>query len=454
MKRRDALKTIGALAGATAGSKFLGGCGSDDGGETGITTLVVLCMENRSYDHYLGPRALEGLGGDGLTAGMSNPRTNAGPAEIFHETISCIPDPPHSWASSRAQFAEGQNNGFMQEYQRTRGPNVPPHVMGYFTRDDLPFSWALADAYATSDRWFSSMMGPTWPNRMYLHSGQSGGLNSNELPSAGGIDWPSIHNQLSQAGIDWGYYFQDLPFVPLFKDAEVTGRVRRLNNQFWRDAKEGTLPAVTWLEPNFDLNDDHPPHHQMLGQQFMASVYGALAQSPQWNNCMLVILYDEHGGYFDHVPPPLADDALASSGFDQLGFRIPAFVAGPYVKQGYVSSVVRDHCSVLSHITKKYGLEPLTQRVAWAPDLSDFIDQERLEAGDPRPPVAMPEIVVDESSLTGACARVTPSQPELAALADMGFFGEHDLRHRRLEDGYAIGDVAEALGVGRIRRGR
>ena len=455
MRRRDALKSLGALAGASALPKFLSGCSADDP-NAGITTLVILCMENRSYDHYLGARALEGLGGDGLAEGMSNPRNNGEPAPIFHETVSCIPDPPHSWSRSRAQFNGGQNDGFMREYQSTRGSAVPPHVMGYFKRAELPFSWALADAYATSDRWFCSLMGPTWPNRMYLHSGQSGGLTENVLPSAGGINWPSIHHQLDAAGVDWAYYYQDLPFVPLFKDLDITGRVRRVNNDFWRDAKAGSLPPVTWLDPNFGLNDDHPPHHQMLGQQFMASVYAALADSPQWENCLLVIIYDEHGGYFDHVPPPLAADARAANNFDQLGFRVPAFVAGPYVKPGYVSSVVRDHCSVLSHITKRYQLDPLTERVSWAPDLSEFIDQDRLAAGEPAPPVAMPEVVFDESELVGACAQLTRrSQPQMAALADAGFFPKYlDLRHRRLEDGYTIGAVAESLGAGRIRYGR
>jgi phospholipase C len=433
--------------------KFLGGCGDNDA-PGGINTLVVLCMENRSYDHYLGPRALQGLGGDGLLAGMSNLRSDGSVESIFHEGVSCIPDPPHSWAQSRAQFNSGANDGFMREYQRLWGSTTPPHVMGYFERDDLPFSWALADAYATSDRWFSSLMGPTWPNRMYLHSGQSGGLIENILPTNGGINWPSIHHQLNAAGVDWAYYYQDLPFVPLFQELDIGGHVRRVNNDFFKDAKAGTLPPVVWIDPNFDLNDDHPPHHQMLGQQFMASVYAALAASPQWENCMLVITYDEHGGYFDHVPPPKAADERASLGFDQLGFRVPAFVAGPYVKQGHVSSVVRDHCTVLSHITKQYDLDPLTERVAWSPDLSDFIDLERLAAGKPAPPVAMPEVVVNESELVGACAQFAPSQPELSALADAGFFPQHmDLRHRRLEDGYAIGAAAEALGAGRIRYG-
>jgi len=455
MKRRDVLKRMGALGAAATLPRVLGGCGWDDADSktTGITHLVVLCMENRSYDHYLGARALHGLGGDGLVPGMQNPNLAGGAEAIFHETTSCIPDPPHSWEQSRRQFDGGQNDGFVREYQRLRGGQIPPHVMGYFDRGDLPFSWALADAYATSDRWFSSVLGPTWPNRMFLHSGQSGGLIENVLPTNGGINWPSIHHQLNDAGVDWGYYFQDLPFVPLFKDLDTTGHVHRLVSDFFEDAKNGTLPPVTWLEPNFDLNDDHPPRHPVLGQLLMSTIYAAMAQSPLWDNCMLVFMYDEHGGFHDHVAPPKADDARASEGFDQLGIRVPAFVAGPYIKPGYVSSVVRDHCSVLSHITDLYQLDPLTERVAWAPDLLDFIDLERLRAGDPAPPVAMPEVVVDESEITSACARILPSQPELAALADAGFFApEHDRRHRRRDDAYELMRIAQELGAATLRR--
>ncbi len=451
MKRREALKRMGALGAAAALPKLLGGCGWDNAGSetSGITHLVVLCMENRSYDHYLGARALEGLGGDGLSPEMSNLNLDGEPEAIFRETVSCIPDPPHSWGQNRAQFSSGANSGFVTEYQRRAGRNVPPHVMGYFGREDLPFSWALADAYATSDRWFSSILGPTWPNRMYLHSGQSGGLTENVLPTNGGIDWRSIHHQLNDAGIDWAYYFQDLPFVPLYKNLDIDGKVHRVVNDFFKDAEAGVLPPVTWLEPNFDLNDDHPPRHPMMGQLFMASVYEALAQSPHWENSLLVVIYDENGGFYDHVAPPTADDSRPLEGFDQLGFRVPAFVAGPYVKEGYVSSVVRDHCSVLSHLTSLYGLDPLTERVAWAPDLLDFIDLERLRRGEPRAPVKMPEILVDEGEIITACSQSKPSQPELAALADAGFFAsQHDRRHLRRQDAYELIRIAERLGVG------
>src|SRR6266487_98997 len=178
-------------------------------------------------------------------------------------------------------------------------------------------------------------MGPTFPNRWYLHSGQSGGYMYNELVPT--TKWPSIYDRLDAAKIPWSYYYTDLPFlatmgIPLSKTLSI--------DQFYLDAKMGKLPPVVMADPGFSFNDDHPPHHPLLGQQFIASIYTALATSPQWENSLMVVTYDEHGGFFDHVAPPKAADERAANGFDQLGFRVPTMVMGPYVKKGYVSSVV------------------------------------------------------------------------------------------------------------------
>ena len=459
MKRRDALRSIGALAGAGAAARFLGGCGDNRAHrESGITTIVTVMMENRSYDHYLGARSLEGMPGDGLVRGMSNPDGDGGAVEIYPESAGgiCIPDPPHSWSSSRVQFDDGANDGFVQAYRERHG-QVPPYVMGYFTRETLPATWGIADAYASCDRWFSSLLGPTWPNRMYYHSGQSGGLTQNVLPERGGIDWPSIHHRLSDAGVPWAYYYQDLPFVPLFKGVEIEGTIRRLASDFFDDAAAGRLPSVCFVEPAFTANDDHPPHHPMLGQAFLRSVYAALAASPQWENCLFIVTYDEAGGFFDHVPPPTAVDDRAAAGFDQLGFRVPAVVAGPYVKRGHVSSVVRDHTSVLAHLDRMFGLEPLTARSAAAEDLGELIDVDRLAAGDPAPPAELAPVEIDESMIDDACfgARRDPAHTDIARLADAGFFAPSLDRRREVRDSlHAIGEALERLNAGRLRRGR
>src|SRR5262249_26126421 len=148
------------------------------------------------------------------------------------------------------------------------------------------------------------------------------------------------------------------------------------------DAAAGKLPPVTYIDPMFTANDDHPPHHPLLGQQLIAATYQALATSPHWERCLFVICYDEHGGFFGHVSPPSdAADERAADGFNQLGFRVPTLVIGPYVKQGYVSSVRRDHTSALRHIENVHGLAPLTMRDAAATDLSECLDEARLASG-------------------------------------------------------------------------
>ncbi len=425
MKRRDALKTIGSLAGAAGLARFLPGCSdSDVDRPVGITTYVYLMLENRSYDHALGARALAGLGGDGLSAGLSNPDTNGQPIAPFAApddrgtTVAtvCDVDPPHGRGQSIRQFNAGAMDGFVTEHQKEH-PGTEP--MKYLARENIPITWALADKYATCDRWFCSVMGPTLPNRAYWHAGTSFGLSDNtsviEKFSAG-VPVPTIYNRLDEAGVDWAYYYGSLAVVSLLANPgpfqldlgsdDGTGRIRRFgdakfgNGQFFEDAAAGRLPPVVYIDPAFGTNDDHPPVHPILGQELIAAVYTALAKSPQWNNIMLVITYDEHGGYYDHVAPPTTtDDTLEKfgvDGFQQLGFRVPAIVIGPYIKQGYVSSVQLDHTSALKHLQNAFGLAPLNARVDAATDLSDCIDTERLAAGDPAAPAAIPMIDADE----------------------------------------------------------
>ena len=176
MKRREALKTLGAMAGAAGAARVLPAC-SDDGVEdpVGIQNIVVVMFENRSYDHLLGARKLEGLGGDGLVAGMANPNLAGAMIPVYPAPMNglCVPDPPHGWSSSHDQWGLGMNQGFLAEYQRSHNDGALTHVMQYLTRAHVPVAWSLADNYTTCDRYFCSVMGPTWPNRMFWHSGDS-----------------------------------------------------------------------------------------------------------------------------------------------------------------------------------------------------------------------------------------------------------------------------------------
>ncbi len=462
MKRREALKTLGAMAGAAGVARVLPACGDNLGDPlpVGIHNIVVVMMENRSYDHLLGARAFEGKPGDGLAMTMTNPDLDGHPVGIYKspatQAAMCVPDPPHGWDSSHLQWSSTTNQGFLTEFQKDHGNDrTLTHVMEYLDRTHVPVTWSLADDYTTCDRYFCSVMGPTWPNRMYWFSGDSGGLKVNTFPT-GGFSWPSIFHRLDAKAVTWRYYYTDLPVIALVDTIDKVGRIFDVS-EFYNDAMLGRLPSVTYLDPGFGMNDDHPPHHPALGQQFLASVYTALATSPQWNNTLLVVTYDEHGGFFDHVSPPMTTgDARAADGFDQLGFRVPTLIVGPYVKPGHVSSITYDHCSVLRHIEQHFDLEPCNARTAAATDLSDALDLEALAAGTPRAPTPIPAVDFDASTLGGDClTRLKPAH-DLFRIADEHpeLFAGYDRRDRILEQVYAIGDYLEQHGVGRIRRGR
>lgn len=408
-------------------ARFLPGCGgSDDDGPKGITTYVYVMLENRSYDHFFGSRSLlEGKTGDGLAAGMMNNDVNGQPIAPWEPTAAqmCDPDPPHDWVNLHNSWNNGACDGFVKAHQTDHQSTTLIEPMQYLTRKEAPISYALADAYTTCDRYFCSVMGPTLPNRAYWHTATSLGIGpdddaNNEILNAfaAGIPVPSIYNQLDAKGVDWAYYYGSIAVVSLIGNDgpykidvgpnDGTGRLRRFGDymqqggQFFEDAAAGKLPPVVYIDPFFYVNDDHPPIHPINGQLLVASIYQALAKSPQWKNCMLVVTYDENGGFFDHVSPPTTtDDTLQKfgvDGFQQMGFRVPTLIAGPYVKQNYVSSVTYDHCSALKHLQNAFGLDPLNVRMDAANDFSDCIDMERLMANNPADPIELPQINLDD----------------------------------------------------------
>jgi len=421
ISRRQAIKRIGGIAGAVTMSKFLSACSSDD---EPPATMVFMMMENRTYDHVFGGRKIQGLGGNGLELGMTQPDVNGTLVPIYEPPVSveelCANDPPHNWVRSHEQWNNGAMDGFLRAHQGAHSNNTAlTEPMQFLTRAHQPVSWALADAYTTCDKWHAAVMGPTLPNRAYWHCATSVGLDNNDAVLEAffnGVPVPSIYNRLNDKGVDWAYYYGSLPVVSLLGNAgpfkvdlgpnDGTGHIRQFtkysddlfdpNGGFFKDAAAGKLPPVVYIDPFFFLNDDHPPAHPLRGQELIAAVYTALANSPQWKNCMLVITYDEHGGFYDHVAPPTTmDDTLEKygmPGFEQLGFRVPAMVVGPYVKQGYVSSVEYNHTSALKHIADAFDLEPLNVRMAAANNLMDCIDTDRMAAGRPNDPITLPSI--------------------------------------------------------------
>ncbi len=420
--RREVLGGIG----ATAAASWLPGCIANSSGDTldsPIDTFVVMMMENRSFDHYFGALSLEEgrSDADGLQPEHHNLDLAGETVRPFRLSKECLVDPPHGWNSSHRQFAEGENSGFVQEHRGGVGSEAN-EVMGYHNREDLPVYYALADDGAICNRWFASVMGPTWPNRLYSLCGTSAGETGNDMAKVP-FTMTSIFDQLTEHGIEWAIYVHDVPFAALLDGIRALpdGEQVRHIDQFFLEAAEGRLPAVCFIDPGFTFGDDHPPHPPMLGQLSVGSVYQALADSPHWERCLMVVDYDEHGGFYDHVAPPTVPDDLAEQGFDQLGFRVPALVLGPWVKRGTIDEVF-DHTSVLATLQRHFGMPALSERNQQANDLSSCLDLVRIATRRPRAPTKLPTLTARREDYEASCFFAAESgQPELQALADSGF---------------------------------
>jgi phospholipase C len=442
LSRREALKAAAATAAAACTPKG----GADSGlapgaGDTGpgrIDHVIVVMMENRSFDHWLGSRSLEEgrTEENGLTAEMSNPTADGTPIAPFPSDDPCLHDPPHSWSRSRRQFNEGENDGFVRQYSESSGGDGSG-IMAYQRRSDLPLTYALADAFTVCDNYHCSVMGGTWPNRLYAQLATCQGVTGNHFPTGAlSFDAPSIWQALDDKGVEWNYFYSDVPFIGLLSDhwrEEQIGFVE----EFFRRVDSGTLAPVTWIDPAFSFNDNHPPHHPAMGELFLGAIYEALAASSFWERCLIIITFDEHGGFFDHAPPPRVPDERAEDDFDQLGFRVPTVLVGPWVKAG-VDHTLYEHTSWMKMLCETYDIEPWNQRLEHAPSLASALDTDRMERNDPLPAVSLPAFDADPDELPQECITYAGAPPpHLMRIAEV-------LRARgcevRLEDRRAVSD--------------
>lgn len=337
-----------------------------------IDHVVIVMMENRSFDHYLGWLADDA---DYLEAGRrrygrSFAVTGAqqqtypgpdGPVATMHLVGAADepnpyrgcghPDPGHSWTAGRAE----RDGGFLAP-----ASGNDEFALGYYLGDDLPFTTAFARRFTVCDDWHASLLGPTYPNREYLHAAQSGGYKTNYLPIAeGGFSWPTIWDRLAAAGVPARYYYSDLPVLALF-GTRMNGFLHPVAD-YYTDCDAGTLPNVTMLDPKFlepGENDDHPLADVRAGQLFLRDAFKAFVDSPHWEHGLFVVTYDEWGGFFDHVPPPILHDDRASTvdadNFGQAGFRVPAMLASPYAPRGYADHTLYDHTSILRFLEWRF----------------------------------------------------------------------------------------------------
>jgi phospholipase C len=370
-RRQFVLGSAGLVAAAAGGatlSRFVSAAGAGSlptPAGSGLDHVVVVMMENRSFDHLLGWLP----GADGRQAGLSFPDRSGVRRSTHHLTdfMGCAhPDPDHSFEGGRAQYDLGKVDGWLRS-----GAN-DEYALGYYVQDDLAFWGAAARDWTVCDRYFASILGPTYPNRLYQHAGTTDRIVNSTATSK----LPTIWDRLSAAGLKGTYYFGDIPFTAIWGEKYVG--ISRPYTEFLADCASGNLPQVSFVDPRFGgedqgtSNDDHPHADVRAGERFLADVYHAVTRSPAWKHTVLVVNYDEWGGFFDHVPPPRGPDTQPL--FERRGFRVPALVVSPFARRGQVAHDVYDHTSVLRLIEWRWGLAPLQPRDAAARNLAEVLD--------------------------------------------------------------------------------
>jgi phospholipase C len=330
--------------------------------------VIVITMENRSFDHLLGWVP----GADGRQSGLSYVDADGVSHPTHHLTDfqECgFADPNHSFEGGRAEF----NNGACDGWLTTPGNDL--YAIGYYQAADLPFLGKAATEWLVLDRYFCPFMGPTFPNRLISLAGQTDRLANTLVPST----LPTIWDRLAAANLTGRNYGSSL-VSSSFWGTKYGSIISPIAN-FFSDAAAGNLPNVAFVDPDFanDLsNSYHPPGDIRNAEAFLGNVYKAVTSSPQWKSSLLVITFDEWGGFYDHVPPPVAPIPQGERDIGNTdglrGFRVPTLLISPFVKRKSVSSKVYDHASVLRLIESRWGLQSLTVRDATANNLLDEID--------------------------------------------------------------------------------
>ncbi|VVM08116.1 phospholipase C [Methylacidimicrobium cyclopophantes] len=406
-----------------------------DGLDGRIEHIVVLMLENRSFDNLLGRLYAKSPQYDGLSGEETNPLFLHGIEQTvkawctgttdFAQMTIPAPDPGELWTDMNEQIfgrgiAAGRQvplmNGFVENYAKQPGSPDPRKIMHYFLPEQVPVLSHLAKAFAVCDQWYASAPCQTWPNRFFVHCGTANGYENN-WPLHFPYLMPTIFERLSQKkelANPWKVYFHDFPqSLTLSQLWPHLDNFQPYGDAFAQDAARDQLPAYSFLEPRYfpELqlpNDEHPPHDVTLGEQLIADVYNTLRKAPAWTKTLLVITFDEHGGCYDHAPPPLAvpPDSRPSVpfAFDRYGVRVPTVLVSPYIAAGTILRAVPDgrpphegppypydHTSILATLRKCFALgEPLTRRDAVAPDFADVLSLERPANGGPQYVVPRP----------------------------------------------------------------
>ncbi|KAL1301339.1 hypothetical protein HN51_045979 [Arachis hypogaea] len=427
-----------------------------------IKTIVVLVMENRSFDHMLGwmKKEINPLI-DGVTGDECNPVNSTNPRNgtiCFTDDAEFVdPDPGHSFEDVMEQvFGSGGSipsmSGFVEQ-ALSLSQNLSETVMKGFRPESVPIYATLVREFAVFDRWFSSIPGPTQPNRLFVYSATSHGSTSHiKKQLAKGYPQKTIFDSLHENDLDFGIYFQNIPTTLFYRNLRKLKYIWKFHQydfKFKKDARDGKLPPLTVIEPRyFDLtgipaNDDHPSHDVANGQMLVKEVYETLRASPQWNESLLIITYDEHGGFYDHVKTPFENIPSPDGNtgpapyffkFDRLGVRVPTIMVSPWIKKGTVVSRAKgptensefEHSSIPATIKKMFNLSSnfLTHRDAWAGTFEHIVG----ELSSPRTdcPVTLPDVTPLRKTEAKEDGKLSEFQSEVVQLAAV-LNGDHFL---------------------------
>lgn len=336
-----------------------------------IKNVVLLVMENRSFDNLLGywAKLKPQNGAEGIPDKAGNIFSKTG--EFIHSEpnmgyineynpahdFSPVQDSIRGTSTSSKTHGTPSMSGFIDVASvawNTTDPVILAQVMNGFHPENLPITVALVEEFAVFDHWFSSVPGPTYPNRAFIMSASSNGtvVNSNH-DVLFGYPQKSIFKNLEESNISWKNYFGIFPTSLFMRDVRTISNILtklKPMESFYNDAKKGTLPQFSYIDPvlisapGFPANDNHPPHDVARGEMLLKNVYEALRNGPQWHSTLFLITYDEHGGYFDHIVPPsegvpspdAASENSAEFKFNRLGLRVPTIAISPWIKKGRV----------------------------------------------------------------------------------------------------------------------
>lgn len=424
-----------------------------------IEHVVLLMMENHSFDQMLGALNAVHADLDGIQNSV-NMTNEDGRGHRFRPQATTerqmLLDPNHDHPSVMRQIVHG-NSGFVREFTSSFPASEladRQDVMGYYPLGFLPALHTLGRHFTVCDRWFASMPGPTWPNRFFALSGTS--VGQTDMPSGlKGAEphWyteqqqETIFDRLDMAGKSWQVYFYDFPSSLLLTGQRKPEKLARyqLVEKFFDDAAgdESAFPAFAFVEPRYfgeGQNDDHPPHNVMKAEKLIADTYNALRSNPDlWSKTLLVVAYDEHGGFYDHVPPPTGvlapDEHTQEFDFTQLGVRVPALLISPWC-DARVEHTTFDHTSLLKYLCDKWDMKPLGDRARTANSIAAAI----RTTGVPRVADTPPFIRVSTQSLIPDDARI-----ERDATNGNAKGLHHFADHLRQEIGAVPTDVVQAL---------